>query len=679
MRKVIVAAPVKEERAQHRRRRQRRPLRPRASTTSLTAASCTTNCLAPVVKVIHEGIGIRHGSITTLHDMTNTQTIVDAPHKDLRRARAASLSLIPTTTGSATAIGLIFPELQGKLDGLAVRVPLLNASLTDCVFEVARPTTVEEVNGLLKAAADGPLAGHPRLRGAPAGLGRLQGRPALGDRRRALDDGHRRHAGEGPRLVRQRVGLREPAGRAGAQGRAQPAASGTMATPAARRRERRPAQLRARHRRLLGRHAHRRRDPHAGALLLLRARLHARSRSPRCSSSTRSSASSPTSSAAGSPPGSGCKATLLDGPRHQLVALGDARRRARRRGSSVPYVMVAQALSGIAKDLTKMSSKSAVKLVVPEDAASALYSWVAILTGSKNALKGVGFFLGGLLLTRRRLPDRAADPRRARARPRWSSSLVADARRARARPNAKAKFRQMFSNNRAVNVLAAARFFLFASRDVWFVVGLPGLPAHACSAGASGRSARFLARLGDRLRHRPGSAPRFIRRRRGAARARRPHGARLAFVLAAFPAGDRRRARRRRRPDASSSSRPDRVRRRLRAELRRPLVPDPRLHRRRQGRDERRLLLHGQRRRAARGHACSPALLYQWQGLEACLWASVVFVLAAGALSLLLPRTQPSHAVVALEVSASSTSSTVLRAVRPTPINVADANPVQPP
>jgi glyceraldehyde 3-phosphate dehydrogenase len=158
VRKVIVAAPVKGEAlnivvsinddlydpARHR---------------LLTAASCTTNCLAPVVKVIHEGIGIEHGQITTLHDMTNTQTIVDAPHKDLRRARAASVSLIPTTTGSATAIGLIFPELEGKLNGLAVRVPLLNASLTDCVFELARETTVEEVNGLLQDAATGPLAG----------------------------------------------------------------------------------------------------------------------------------------------------------------------------------------------------------------------------------------------------------------------------------------------------------------------------------------------------------------------------------------------------------------------------------------------------------------------------------------------------------------------------------------
>jgi glyceraldehyde 3-phosphate dehydrogenase len=125
----------------------------------LTAASCTTNCLAPVVKVIHESIGIQHGMITTIHDMTNTQSILDTPHKDLRRARASSQSLIPTSTGSATAIGMIFPELLGKLDGVAIRVPLLNASLTDCVFEVSRATTVSEVNSLLQAAAEGPLAG----------------------------------------------------------------------------------------------------------------------------------------------------------------------------------------------------------------------------------------------------------------------------------------------------------------------------------------------------------------------------------------------------------------------------------------------------------------------------------------------------------------------------------------
>lgn len=125
----------------------------------VTAASCTTNCLAPVVKVVHENLGIRHGQITTIHDPTNTNLVVDAPHKDLRRARSSLLSLAPTTTGSATAIALIYPELKGKLDGHAVRAPVLNASLTDCVFELQRETTVEEVNALFKAAAEGPLAG----------------------------------------------------------------------------------------------------------------------------------------------------------------------------------------------------------------------------------------------------------------------------------------------------------------------------------------------------------------------------------------------------------------------------------------------------------------------------------------------------------------------------------------
>jgi len=125
----------------------------------VTAASCTTNCLAPIVKVIHESLGIRHGQITTLHDPTNTNRVVDAPHRDLRRARSALLSLAPTTTGSATAIGLIYPALQGKLNGHAVRVPVLNASLTDCVFELARPTDVSEVHGLFAEAARGPLAG----------------------------------------------------------------------------------------------------------------------------------------------------------------------------------------------------------------------------------------------------------------------------------------------------------------------------------------------------------------------------------------------------------------------------------------------------------------------------------------------------------------------------------------
>ncbi len=119
----------------------------------VTAASCTTNCLAPVVKVIHEQFGIIHGSITTIHNFTNTQSILDTPHKDLRRARASSLSLIPTSTGSATAIGLIFPELQGKLDGIAVRVPIANASLTDCVFEVENSVTAKQVNTALQQAS----------------------------------------------------------------------------------------------------------------------------------------------------------------------------------------------------------------------------------------------------------------------------------------------------------------------------------------------------------------------------------------------------------------------------------------------------------------------------------------------------------------------------------------------
>ena len=120
----------------------------------VTAASCTTNCLAPVVKVLHETIGIRHGSMTTIHDVTNTQTILDAHHKDLRRSRACGMSLIPTTTGSATAITHIFPDLKGKLNGHAMRVPLANASLTDCVFEMQQETRVEEINQLLQDASE---------------------------------------------------------------------------------------------------------------------------------------------------------------------------------------------------------------------------------------------------------------------------------------------------------------------------------------------------------------------------------------------------------------------------------------------------------------------------------------------------------------------------------------------
>ena len=158
VKKVIVSAPVKDGGALNLVYGVNHHLYD-GSQSLITAASCTTNCLAPVVKVIHEHLGIRHGSITTIHDVTNTQTIADRPAKDMRRARSALMNLIPTSTGSATAIALIYPELKGRLDGHAIRVPLLNSSLTDCVFEVERATTVEEVNGLLHAAAEGPLRG----------------------------------------------------------------------------------------------------------------------------------------------------------------------------------------------------------------------------------------------------------------------------------------------------------------------------------------------------------------------------------------------------------------------------------------------------------------------------------------------------------------------------------------
>ena len=157
VKRVVVTAPVKEEGVLNVVMGVNHHLYDKAVHPIVTAASCTTNCLAPAVKVIHETLGIKHGSMTTIHDITNTQTILDAPHKDLRRARACGSSLIPTTTGSATAITHIFPELKGKLNGHAVRVPLANASLTDCVFEVKRATTEEEVNGFLKRAAENEL------------------------------------------------------------------------------------------------------------------------------------------------------------------------------------------------------------------------------------------------------------------------------------------------------------------------------------------------------------------------------------------------------------------------------------------------------------------------------------------------------------------------------------------
>jgi glyceraldehyde 3-phosphate dehydrogenase len=157
VKRVVVTAPVKEDGVLNVVMGVNEHLYDKAQHAIVTAASCTTNCLAPVVKVIQEKLGIKHGSMTTIHSITNTQTILDAPHKDLRRARSCGASLIPTTTGSATAITHIFPELKGKLNGHAVRVPLSNASLTDCVFEVERPTTAEEVNAFFKHASENEL------------------------------------------------------------------------------------------------------------------------------------------------------------------------------------------------------------------------------------------------------------------------------------------------------------------------------------------------------------------------------------------------------------------------------------------------------------------------------------------------------------------------------------------
>ena len=326
----------------------------------------------------------------------------------------------------------------------------------------------------------------------------------------------------------------------------------------------------------------------------------------------------------------GLKATLVMGLGTQIVAVGmlavvpDA-------WLVVPYVMVAQALSGLAKDLTKMSSKSAVKLVVPEDRPGALYKWVAILTGSKNALKGVGFFVGGVLLTVVGFQTAMA----------ILAALVATAlvvvlsmmRGDLNTPNAGARFRHMFSNSRAVNVLAAARIFLFASRDVWFVVGLP-VYLRTVLGWTFWEVGTFLAVWVIGYGIVQASAPRLMRRH-----APDPGGRAatwLAFVLAAFPAG-------------------------IAIALATDVDPtlaivagliafgvvfalNSAVHSY--------LILayaHGDKvtmnvgfyyMANAFGRLIGTVLsgaLYQWQGLEACLWASVAFVLAAGLLSRLLP------------------------------------------
>ena len=159
VKKVLVCAPVKEQGALNVVVGVNHALYDPSQHDIVTAASCTTNCIAPAIKVIHEQLGIRHGSITTVHNITNTQSILDTPHSDLRRARASADSLIPTTTGSATAIAEIFPELRGRLNGHAIRVPVANASLTDCVFELETATDAEQVNQLLRDASSSALTG----------------------------------------------------------------------------------------------------------------------------------------------------------------------------------------------------------------------------------------------------------------------------------------------------------------------------------------------------------------------------------------------------------------------------------------------------------------------------------------------------------------------------------------
>ncbi|WBA18669.1 ArsJ-associated glyceraldehyde-3-phosphate dehydrogenase [Salinivibrio kushneri] len=184
VKRLVVSAPIKDERVANIVVGVNDAIFDPSKHRIVTAASCTTNCLAPIVKVIHEKLGIAQSTFTTIHDLTNTQTILDAPHKDLRRARACGMSLIPTTTGSATAIVEIFPDLKGKINGHAVRVPLANASLTDVIFDVETDTTAEEVNALLQEAADGELKGTLGFEARP-----LVSIDYRGDQRSTIVDG----------------------------------------------------------------------------------------------------------------------------------------------------------------------------------------------------------------------------------------------------------------------------------------------------------------------------------------------------------------------------------------------------------------------------------------------------------------------------------------------------------
>jgi MFS family permease len=345
----------------------------------------------------------------------------------------------------------------------------------------------------------------------------------------------------------------------------------------------------------------------------------------------------------------GLKATLVMGLGTQILAVGMLAV-VPESWLVVPYVMVAQALSGIAKDLTKMSSKSAVKLVVPEDTPGALYNWVAILTGSKNAIKGVGFFVGGLLLATVGFQVGLA----------ILAALVATAlvvvltmmRGDLSTPDAKARFRQMFSNSRAVNVLAAARIFLFASRDVWFVVGLP-VYLRTVLDWSFWQVGTFMAAWVIGYGVVQASAPQLVRRRADEQHAE-PDGRTamfLAFALAAFPAAIA----------IALSTSID-----AGAIIVVGLVLFGVVFALNSAVHSYLILAYAAGDKVAMnvgfyymanagGRLAGTVLsgaLYQWQGLEACLWASVAFVLGAGAVSLALPRGRP----VAVEVLPSAIS-----------------------
>jgi MFS family permease len=334
----------------------------------------------------------------------------------------------------------------------------------------------------------------------------------------------------------------------------------------------------------------------------------------------------------------GLKVTLFAGLATQVIALGmlalvDPL------WLSVPYVMVAQALSGIAKDLTKMSSKSAVKLVVPENAPSALYKWVAILTGSKNALKGVGFFLGGLLLTAFGFQTSLLIFAGVVLATLGATAVLM--RGGFGGANKKAQFRHMFSKNQAVNMLAAARLFLFGARDVWFVVGLPVFLYTVVGWGfwqVGGFMAIWVIGYGIVQASAPG-----IIRRRVEGQSGEPDGRTatwLAFALAAFPAGIA--------VALVAGVDPEIV-------VVAGLLAFGVIFALNSAVHSYLILAYTDSDKVAMNvgfyymanaggrlaGTLLSGLLYQWYGLVGCLWASVGFVLAAGLLSIFLPAAAP--------------------------------------